>query len=119
MKTRKSTTKGTLQRTTRTRQLKIVKNDEWLRPYEAAIQGRHSHVNDKIEELTGGKGTLSDFADGHLYFGLHRTPRQWVLREWAPNATHIYLIGTFNDWKESDDFAPTFEPQAPPLRDLR
>lgn len=105
MKTRKSTTKGTLQRTTRTRQLKIVKNDEWLRPYEAAIQGRHSHVNDKIEELTGGKGTLSDFADGHLYFGLHRTPRQWVLREWAPNATHIYLIGTFNDWKESDDFA--------------
>ena len=57
-----------------------------------------------MNELAG-KGTLSDFADGYLYFGLHRTPRQWVLREWAPNATEIYLIGTFNDWKELPEFA--------------
>ena len=57
----------------RPHQLKIIKNDEWLNPYEAAIQGRHDHALYKLNELTGGKGTLSDFADGHLYFGLHRT----------------------------------------------
>lgn len=90
---------------TRSRQLKIVKNDEWLLPYEEAIQGRHDHALFKIGDLTGGKGNLSDFADGHLYFGLHRTARQWVLREWAPNATEIYLIGTFNEWKELPQFA--------------
>lgn len=88
--------------------LKIVKNDPWLEPYNDAIQGRHDYVLSKIDELTGGKQSLSDFADGHLYFGLHRTPRQWVLREWAPNATAIYLIGDFSDWQEKEKFK--FEP---------
>lgn len=88
--------------------LKIVKNDPWLEPYNDAIQGRHDYVLSKIDELTGGKQSLSDFADGHLYFGLHRMPRQWVLREWAPNATAIYLIGDFNDWQENEKFK--FEP---------
>lgn len=84
--------------------LNIVKNDPWLEPYNDAIQGRHDLVNRKIAELTGGKTTLSDFADGHLYFGLHKTARQWVFREWAPNATKIYLVGDFNDWKESEKY---------------
>ena len=84
--------------------LKIVKDDPWLEPFEAAITGRHNYVNQKIQELTGGKTTLSDFADGHLYFGLHRTASGWVFREWAPNATAIYLIGDFNQWTESEKY---------------
>jgi len=81
--------------------LKLIKNDVWLEPFADAINGRHQHVIDKENELTrNGKITLSDFATGHLYFGLHQTDKGWVLREWAPNATEIYLIGTFNDWKE-------------------
>lgn len=106
MKAKKTSTKveKTPKRVSRPRQLKIVKNDEWLSSYEQAIQGRHDHALYKMNELAG-KGTLSDFADGYLYFGLHRTPRQWVLREWAPNATEIYLIGTFNDWKELPEFS--------------
>ena len=47
---------------------------------------------------------MSDFADGHLYFGLHKTARQWVFREWAPNATAIYLIGDFNNWTEDEKY---------------
>lgn len=105
MKATTSTKKKAVKRVSRPRQLKIVRDDEWLQPFEAAIQGRHDYVNNKIADLTGGKGSLSDFADGHLYFGLHRTPRQWVLREWAPNATAIYLMGTFNQWQELPDFA--------------
>lgn len=105
MKATTSTKKKAVKRVSRPRQLKIVRDDEWLRPFEVAIQGRHDQVNNKITALTGGKGSLSDFADGHLYFGLHRTPRQWVLREWAPNATAIYLTGTFNQWQEQPDFA--------------
>lgn len=105
MKATTSTKKKAVKRVSRPRQLKIVRDDEWLQPFEAAIQGRHEHVNNKIADLTGGKGSLSDFADGHLYFGLHRTPRQWVLREWAPNATAIYLTGTFNQWQELSNYA--------------
>ncbi|MBR4366849.1 MAG: alpha amylase C-terminal domain-containing protein [Bacteroidaceae bacterium] len=82
-------------------QLGIVKRDGWLEPFSDAINGRHQHVVDKIGELTqGGKQTLSDFASGYMYFGLHRTDKGWVLREWAPNATEIYLVGDFNNWSE-------------------
>ena len=83
----------------------LVKNDGYLEPFEEAIKGRHENVVRKIAQLTGnGKQTLSDFANGYEYFGLHRTPKGWVFREWAPNATDIYLVGDFNDWKESDKY---------------
>ena len=86
----------------------IVKNDPWLEPFEGAIVGRHDHALYKLNELTnGGKQSLSDFADGHLYFGLHKTARGWVLREWAPNATDIYLIGDFNGWQEDEAYKMT------------
>lgn len=86
----------------------IVKNDPWLEPFEDAIRGRHDHVLYKLNELTnGGKRSLSDFASGHLYFGLHKNSRGWVLREWAPNATEIYLIGDFNGWQEQEEYKMT------------
>ena len=85
--------------------LKIVKNDPWLEPFEGAIQGRHDHVLHKLHELTAGKKPLTEFADGHLYFGLHKTEKGWVIREWAPNATAIYLIGDFNGWQENEKYA--------------
>ena len=84
--------------------LKIVKDDPWLEPFNDAIQGRHDHVVHKLGELTGGKTTLSDFAEGHHYFGLHKATRGWVFREWAPNATAIYLIGDFNKWQEVEKY---------------
>ena len=60
----------------------------------------------KESALTGNeKNSLSDFATGYLYFGLHRTNDGWIFREWAPNATQIYLIGTFSDWKENATYA--------------
>ena len=54
--------------------LNLIKNDPWLEPFADAINGRHQHAIDKESELTNkGKLTLSDFASGYLYFGLHRT----------------------------------------------
>ena len=88
------------------RTLRIVKDDPYLQPYAEAIEGRHRHALNKERELTGGTMPLSEFADGYLYFGLHGTPKGgWVLREWAPNATAIYLIGTFNDWHEQVEYS--------------
>ena len=79
----------------------ICQKDKWLRPFEEIIRGRHEHAKWKLNQLTGnGKVSLSDFADGYLYFGLHRTARHWVFREWAPNATEIFIVGDFNGWYE-------------------
>ena len=84
--------------------LGIIRHDPWLEPYSEAIKGRHEDAVRKEAELVGKGGNLVDFANAHQYFGLHKTKTGWVFREWAPNATAIYLIGTFNGWKESDEY---------------
>lgn len=84
--------------------LPLVKNDPWLKPYEEAIEGRYQHAINKIQELTHGEQTLSEFASGYLYFGLHKENGEWVFREWAPNATDIYLVGDFSEWKELPEY---------------
>ncbi len=83
---------------------KLVHDDQWLEPFSEIIINRINEADSKEKELTGGK-SLSDFASGHHYFGLHKTVEGWVIREWAPNATFIYLIGTFNNWEEQKEFA--------------
>jgi 1,4-alpha-glucan branching enzyme len=85
--------------------LKLIKNDSWLMPYSQAIEGRYNYFLHKEKELTqNGKISLSDFASGYLYFGLHTTENGWVFREWAPNATAIYLVGDFNAWQEKVEY---------------
>lgn len=89
----------------RSQHIGIVAHDSYLEPFEDAIRGRHDHAAWKIAQLTNqGKETLSDFANGYQYYGLHRIPRGWVFREWAPNATDIYLVGDFNQWTESEQY---------------
>ena len=83
----------------------LVKNDAYLAPYEEAIKGRHDHYLWKLSQLTAnGKKSLTDFANGHQYYGLHKTSRGWVFREWAPNATDLYLVGDFNHWQETERY---------------
>ena len=85
--------------------LRLIKNDPDLAPYAEAINGRHDEAVRKMAEITGGTNNLSEFASGYLYFGLHKTEEGWVLREWAPNAIDIFVVGDFNGWKESARYA--------------
>lgn len=85
--------------------LALVKNDPYLKDYEDAIRGRHEHALWKLSVLTNnGKQALTDFANGHKYYGLHKLSRGWVFREWAPNATKLYLVGDFNNWQETEKY---------------
>ena len=83
--------------------LKLIQSDTYLRPYAEAIEGRYNYALKREQELTGGK-KLSEWANGYMYFGLHKVDKQWVLREWAPNATAIYMIGDFNDWQKDEAY---------------
>ncbi|HPF51384.1 MAG TPA: alpha amylase C-terminal domain-containing protein [Draconibacterium sp.] len=83
---------------------KLVQDDQWLQPFSGVISDRMIVAERKEKELTGGK-SLYQFASGYLYFGLHKTSTGWIIREWAPNATHIYLVGTCNDWQELAEYA--------------
>ena len=101
---RKKTVKATKKVQTK-KHIGLVKNDPYLEPYEDAIRGRHEHALWKLSQLTQeGKKSLSDFASGYDYYGLHKLSRGWVFREWAPNATAIYLVGDFNGWQEDEKY---------------
>ena len=82
----------------------LVQNDVWLKPYESAILHRIESAQKKENELAG-DNSLYEFSSGHLYFGLHKEDDGWIMREWAPNATYIFLIGSFNNWEEQKKFA--------------
>ena len=85
------------------KQLGILRDDPWLEPFAPAIEGRHWDVIRKKDELTANTGgSLKKFANAYNYFGLHKEKKNWVFREFAPNATAISLIGTFNDWQKND-----------------
>ena len=45
--------------------------------------------------------TLNGFANGHHYYGFHRTDGGWYYREWAPSAHQLYLEGEFNGWNQT------------------
>ena len=109
METKKETSKKKIAKTVKkpqtTKHIGLVKNDPYLEPYEDAIRGRHDHALWKLSQLTQeGKKSLSDFASGYDYYGLHKLSRGWVFREWAPNATAIYLVGDFNNWQEDERY---------------
>jgi len=85
--------------------LRLIRNDSGLAEFADAINGRHDEAVRKMAELTCGTNNLAEFASGHLYFGLHKTEEGWVLREWAPNAIDIFVVGDFNGWQESARYA--------------
>lgn len=81
----------------------LIRNDSGLEPFASVITERMNIARQKEAELLK-NGSLVDFASGHLWFGLHKTTQGWVIRDWAPNATRIYMVGDFNDWQETEDY---------------
>ncbi|MEN7973472.1 MAG: alpha amylase C-terminal domain-containing protein [Verrucomicrobiota bacterium] len=80
-------------------------DDPWLKPYLEQLQQRTDHIQHVEDHLTGGGMALDEFANAHEYYGLHFRDDKWIFREWAPNATAIYLVGDFSEWHQLDEFA--------------
>lgn len=84
---------------------RLLSLDPLLQPYAGVIRRRIAGIDAAERRLTGDRVSLADFASGHEYFGLHRRGRAWVLREWAPNATRLFLVGDLTGWAEKPQFA--------------
>ena len=78
-------------------------DDPFLKPYESAVRGRANRAFARAQELAGG-GDIAGWANAHLYYGLHRARNGWTFREWAPNATSMWLVGDFSGWRADSRF---------------
>ena len=83
----------------------IYETDPYLAPYKEAIEARHARIEAERDKIAV-DGSLSKGLNNHLFYGLHReADGNWIFREWAPNASRIYLIGEFNNWKRTSAYA--------------
>ena len=89
-----------------------LNQDPLLQPYIADLKRRAEHIQDLEKRLTQDHMSLDEFANAHEYFGLHKRKDKWVFREWAPNATALYLIGDFTNWAIQEPFALNYGDQA-------
>jgi len=79
-------------------------DDPYLAPYAEIIRRRAGKAAQRAAALASVPGSLAEFACAHEYYGLHRAKDGWVFREWAPQATSMWLVGDFSDWQVSDTF---------------
>ncbi|MBI9074384.1 MAG: alpha amylase C-terminal domain-containing protein [Desulfatibacillum sp.] len=82
----------------------LIVSDPLLKPFQADITRREEKIRTMMDRLVPIGKTLSDVASGHEFFGLHFKEGQWIFREWAPNATEIFLVGDFNQWRENEAY---------------
>ncbi len=76
---------------------KLIEIDPYLKPFTVDIAMHLDRYNAKRKAFAG-DGNVYDAADGHLYYGFHRTEDGWVFREWLPGADSVWLFGDFNGW---------------------
>lgn len=84
--------------------LSIISNDSYLEPFEPFIKNIINYCDSLIKSQTGVSNNLSEAINGYMYYGLHKLSQEWVLREWAPNATEVWLIGDFNQWSKTENY---------------
>ena len=73
--------------------------------YAGSLRRRQEYCAVYKQRMLAEQGLL-DFADWHLYFGLHRLPGgDWIFREWLPAASAVFLLGDFNAWQAKPAYA--------------
>jgi len=82
-------------------------NDPYLFAYADIISSRRLKaiaLKEKINRRH--KGSLSSFADYHKKFGLHfnEDKGSWIFREWAPNASEMFIACKKTSWQKNKDF---------------
>ncbi|GAA5860265.1 hypothetical protein JCM8547_003447 [Rhodosporidiobolus lusitaniae] len=77
----------------------VIQEDDYLAPFEAAIQARTDKYQQWLDTIDQHEGGVDKFSQAYTSYGLHVQENGDVTyREWAPNAETAALIGDFNNW---------------------
>ena len=82
----------------------IYETDQYLKPYAQILDNRRKRTIARLEEIKDTCGPLDEFSRAYEYYGMHHKDGRWTLREWAPSATEIYVVGEFSNWKEDERY---------------
>jgi len=84
-------------------------NDPYLLTHADTISSRRLKciaLGDKIKQVN--RGGVTAFADYHKRFGLHFEKKSkagsWIFREWAPNASEIFILCDKTSWQKNTAF---------------
>ena len=79
---------------------KLVTDDEWLTSVTPQIKQRILYFQKEHEIVCKQFHSLREYASTHQNTGIHynKESKQWIIKEWAPHAKNIELIGDFNQW---------------------
>lgn len=78
----------------------IVERDPWLAPVTENIIHRIRRFNERLTFIESNFGSIEHFADSYHYYGVNfdKNKNGWFYREWAPEASALFLAGDFNNW---------------------
>ncbi|KAJ3074824.1 alpha-1,4-glucan branching enzyme [Podochytrium sp. JEL0797] len=80
--------------------LAVIADDEYLKPYQAALLHRRSLFNKWIDTIETHEGGIDKFTRGFETegFTFDEATGLTTYREWAPGAAEASLVGDFNNW---------------------
>ncbi|QZE14266.1 alpha amylase C-terminal domain-containing protein [Halosquirtibacter laminarini] len=85
------------------KKIHFVESDPWLSPFAQEIYNMVSYCEKRECEFLQGS-SITSFARGYDYYGIHAMDTHLVIREWAPNATKVYLLCDENGWLPREDY---------------
>jgi 1,4-alpha-glucan branching enzyme len=78
----------------------IVKNDPWLEPYCSSIETRINRFKNEKRRIEQTVGACC----AHEYYGEHSADGKTIIREWAPNASQIFLLCEAGSWMPTAEY---------------
>lgn len=80
----------------------LIKLDPWLEPHADQLRARYQRYREMRARIDAECGSLMEFANWHRQLGFNRGEHFGeagvFYREWAPEASGLFLIGDFNAW---------------------
>ncbi len=80
----------------------FYERDSCLTPYSGILRQRYENLILCRQNMAGYGRPLTSAVNNHFFYCAHPEGGEMVFREWAPNATGIWLVGDCNGWRKDE-----------------